>query len=325
MSRPPVFPLKPLPRPGRFRRTPPVIFLPILGLLALGLGWRQAATAFDLPGGVVEMVLGAGSLLWLWAVICYGVKALRRPGAVVDDLRVLPGRAGLAALAMSFAAMALVVLPYGFGAARGLTLAGLVLHLGFAALLVGLWRGAPAEARVVSPVWQLSFAGVIHAALPAHRLGWDGLVAVLFWTGLAMAVAIWLASLWQLWRRIPPAVLRPLLVLHVVPAALLGGVALDLGQGGAATGFAVLGGAITLALAVRLRWLIATGYSALWGAFALPLAAWAGLLVSLGGGWQMAGGIALVAATFLVLWVLQRVLRDWAKGTLAGRTNASEA
>ena len=73
------------------------------------------------------------------------------------------------------------------------------------------------------------------------------------------------------------------------------------------------------------RWITAAGYTPLWSAFAFPLAAYAGLLLALGGIWQGPGAVALLAAAVIGPAVALRVLRAWASGDLAVRTNAATA
>ena len=77
--------------------------------------------------------------------------------------------------------------------------------------------------------------------------------------------------------------------------------------------------------ALRLRWLTEAGFSALWGAFTFPVAATANLWLSVGGIWRVPGGVALVAATLVVLPIGWKVIALWARGQLAIRTNAATA
>lgn len=324
MSRPPpVFPLKPPVRIGAFRAVPPAIFPPILGLFGLGLAWRRGASAFGIPPGLPELLLGCVTLLWLFAACAYGAKVVRRPSVLADEVRVLPGLAGLAAAAMTVQVAAAVLVPYAAPVAGILLVAGLLLHGGVMLLtLRSLLRG-PAEARGVTPAWHLVFVGPIVAAVGALELGWAGLAGVLLAVTFPVALAIWGASLWQLVRRIPPAPLRPLLAIHLAPASLFAVVCAGLGQAPAALVAAVLASAILLALLLSVRWITASGYSALWGAFTFPLAATAGALLVLG--WTTAGGLLLVAATLIVPPIALRIFQDWAKGGLAARTNAAVA
>jgi tellurite resistance protein len=186
-------------------------------------------------------------------------------------------------------------------------------------------RAGPAEGRVVTPASHLIFVGPILGAVAALAFGWAVLAQALFVATLVAAVGIWALSLNQIVRRIPPAPLRPLLAVHLAPAAIFGLVALGLGWGQVALGFAALGGGLLLALIVSARWLLAAGFSPFWGALTFPLAAYASLLLSLDGSAALAGAVLLVGATLLIPPVLFKVCQSWARGDLATRTNAAEA
>ena len=90
MYPPPEFPPK---KSKMFARTPPAAFPVILGLLGLGLALRRGLAEAGWPEAVADMILGMAVLLWVFAIVAYGVKVFRRPGVVTEDMRVLPGRA----------------------------------------------------------------------------------------------------------------------------------------------------------------------------------------------------------------------------------------
>lgn len=317
-------------KPGLWRRTPPALFTPIFGLFGLALGWRRAVDAFGAPEAPGEILFGAVTLLYLFVLLAYAAKVLRRPGVVVDDLKVLPGRAGLAAAGLGAMLMALGLLPVSGALSATILMLATAIH-GLIAFLVirGLLR-APAEARGVTPVWHLSFVGFIVSALAAVPLGWSGYATVIFWISFAVAVGIWGASVAQFVRRDVPAPLRPLLAIHLAPASLLGSVALLLGYHALALGFGGLALAILAALLARPRWLLEAGFSPLWGAFTFPLAAFASLMQMLGAAgdgevFRVIGGLALVAATLIIPVIMWKVIQLWAKGQLQVKTNAAEA
>lgn len=319
---PPEFPPR---KPKLFAKTPPAVFPVVLGLLGLGLALRKGFTVLGLPGGAVEAALGALLVFWGFATLAMLAKIARRPGVVLEDLRVLPGRSGLAAGSMSGMAAAAVLVPYAPNAAYGLMIAALVAH-GVLAVLV-LWGllNAPAEQRVVNPGWHMSFVGVIVAALPALALGQVALAQGLLWLTMPIAALIWGISLAQLIARIPPAPLRPLLAIHLAPAALFAQVATGLEQGLLAQSFAAFGAVILLALLLAWRWVTAAGFSALWGAFTFPLAAYASALIGLGGLGETAGLVLAVIALGVVPAIGWNVLKLWPTGKLAAKTNAAEA
>ncbi|WP_054006074.1 TDT family transporter [Cypionkella psychrotolerans] len=319
---PPEFPPR---KPKLFAKTPPAVFSVVLGLLGLGLALRKAAVVLGLPGGLVEAALGAVLAFWGFATVALLSKIARRPAVLLEDLRVLPGRAGMAACSMSAMLAASVLVPYVPGIAYGLMVGALLVHGVLAGLVIWGLLQAPKEQRVVTPVWHLSFVGGIVAAIPALALGRMELAQALLWGAMPIAGLIWGASLAQLIGRIPPAPLRPLLVIHLAPAALFALVATGLGQDVLAQSFAGFGAVIFLALLLGLRWVTAAGFSALWGSFTFPLVSFAAALIGLGGQVEQIGLGLLAAAAVVVVGIAWKVLAMWPTGKLAAKTNAAEA
>lgn len=319
---PPEFPPR---KPKLFAKTPPAIFPVVLGLLGLGLALRKGLAVLGLPGGVVEAALGALLAFWAFATLALLAKIARRPGVLAEDLRVLPGRAGMAASSMSAMLAAAVLVPYAPGLAYWLMALALLAHALLAGLVIwGLWQ-APAEQRVVNPSWHLSFAGFIVAGIPALALGQTGLAQGLLWATLPVAALIWGISLAQLIARIPPAPLRPLLAIHLSPAALFCSVAAGLEQPLLAQSFAAFGAVILLALIVAARWVTQAGFSALWGSFTFPLAAYASALIGLSGMAGQAGLVLALIALGVIPAIAWHVVKLWPTGKLAAKTNAAEA
>ncbi|MBN2905894.1 MAG: tellurium resistance protein [Rhodobacteraceae bacterium] len=316
------------PRPRFGDQTPPAIFPPLLGAFGLGLAWRRAGEVFAAPTAVSELILGAVTLLFLFCLVAYGIKVRRRPGVVIEDLRVLPGRAGLAALVLSLYLLAATLVPLARPLAEAVLWAGLALHLGLVALVIRGFLTGPAEQRAVTPVWHLLFVGFIVAPIAALPLGHVGLSTVIFYGAGAAAAVIWTLSLVQLIRRDVPVPLRPLLAIHLAPACLLGTVAMLLDRPGAALVLAGLAGAILAALLVRLAWVIRAGFTPLWGAFTFPLAAFASLMLTLaaagqGGAFRLVGAVALIGASLAIPAIAAKVMQAWAKGGLGPKTNAA--
>ncbi|MDZ4093477.1 MAG: tellurium resistance protein [Paracoccaceae bacterium] len=317
---PPQFPPQRLPL---FSRMPPAVFPSIMGLLGLGLALRLGLRALGLPGGPAEMLLGAVSLLFLFSLAAYLSKIARRPGVVTEDIAVLPGRTGIAAMTLCVMLFALVLVPYDRKIAEWAVYLGLALHSVLAMLVIRYILTAPEGAGGVTPVWHLHFVGFVIGGVPAAYCGLPQLALAILWLTIPVAVAIWGISLMQLIRRVPPAPLRPLLAIHLSPAALFALLATALGQDGLAQGFVILGGGILIALLLAGRWLTRAGFSALWGAFTFPMAAYAAALFAVG--WDGAAVLVLAAALGVVPVVAVAVLKSWAAGTLAAKSNAAQA
>ncbi len=319
---PPEFPPRKVPL---FARTPPAVFPVILGALGLVLALRRGMEALGLSQGPVDLLAGLVVPLWVFAALAYGVKLARRPGVIWEEMKVLPGRAGLAAGTAGGLAVAAVVVPYAPEVARVVLFGGLVLHGILALVVVRALVGLPPEGRGVTPAFHLSFVGFIIGGLAAAPLGYEALARGLLWATVPVAGLIWGASLVHLLRRVPPAPLRPWLASHLAPAALFSTVAGLVGFEGLSVGFAVLGVGILLALVVAGRWVIEAGFSPMCGAFTFPLAAFASALIRLDGVFLWAGVAVLVAAIGVVPVMLWRVMKMWPGGKLAAKTNAAEA
>lgn len=324
---PPPPPLAPR-APGLWRSTPPAIFPPIMGLFGLGLGWRVLA---DQPGlqpldPIGEAILGATLLLAAFAVIAWTAKPLRRPAVILEDLRVLPGRAGLAGLALCIILSGAALVPYAPTAALTLAFTGSGLLAVVGGLIAWTLLTGPEEQRVVTPVFHLTYVGFILGPLTFARLGLIGLSTVILLATIVAALVIWGLSLHQLWHREPPAPLRPLLMIHLTPANFFTIVSVLTGHTTIAMAFAAVSLAILLALLVSLRWMLVAGFSPLWGALTFPTAACGtALILALGTPGLWLGGALLAVASALNPWVAFRVFKSWAKGDLAARTNAATA
>ncbi|MEF3047683.1 SLAC1 family transporter [Pseudotabrizicola sp. L79] len=317
---PPEFPPRKLPL---FARMPPAVFPSVLGLLGLVLALKRVTAAAGLPVGLADMAMGLAAGLWLFCAVAYGIKLARRPAVVAEDLRILPGRAGLAAASVGGFAFCAVLGFFSPDLARPALVLAFGLHIALVVLTIRALIAAPPEGRDVTPAWHLSFVGFIVGALAAIPLGWADLAQVILYGTMAMATGIWAYSLWQLTRRVPPAPLRPLLAIHLAPASLFASVAGLLGLTQLAQAMVILGLAILLALIAAGKWITSAGFSPLWGAFTFPLAAYASALLI--NGWVMAGGIVTVVALGANLWIAIKVIQMWPKGTLAAKTNAATA
>jgi len=308
---------------GLWRRTPPAIFAPVMGLMGLSLAWERGALAAGLPTGLAQALQGAVILLFAFCALAYLGKVVQRPSVVIDDLKVLPGRAGIAAFSLTVSLSAAVLVPFAPGVALGLASLGLGLQILLVATVARLILTGPPEGRVVTPVFHLTFVGFIIGPLAWVPLGYSGLAAAIWGLVLPVAIAVWGISLRDLIRRMPPAPLRPLLAVHLAPASLFSLVASGLGWSNLALAFGILAGVIALALLIFARWITEAGFSALWGAFTFPSAAIANAWLALG--WNVAGLVAMVAATALVLPISVKIMQAWAKGGLAVKTNAASA
>ena len=313
-------------KPGLWAQTPPAIFPPILGLFGIGLAWRRATEVFPVPVQIGELILGAVSLLFVFAVIAYMAKFLRRPTVMADDLRILPGRAGLSAASVAAMLFAATLVPYSFCAAKWALMLALVAQAIVAFVIVVVLAPAPLAQRRFTAVWHLTFVGFVVSASAAVPLGARIMTEVILVLTIPAAITIWVGHAYLMSKSPVPAPLRPTLAVHLAPACVFGIAAGLLGYIGLATlfGWMAIGGmAVLLA---RARYLTAAGFSPLWGAFTFPFAAFVNLMLILGAGsglMRVIGGIALIAGTLVIPVIAYKVMKMWAAGKLAAVTNAA--
>jgi tellurite resistance protein len=327
---PPAFKAQSEAKLPRWRKMPPAVFPPVLGAFGLATAWGRTGDAFNFTPAVGQILMGAVTLLYLYLAGNYLAKVIKRPGVVAEDLKVLPGRAGLAALSMAGMLLAVAVMSLSPALAKVVLVLAVTAHGAILALFLKAFLTGPAEARTVTPVMHLTFVGFIVSPFAALPLGWAGFATVVFWATMVAAVVIWALSARQFIKQDVPAPLRPLLAIHVAPASLLGTVALLLGKGTLGLGFGIFAIVLVAVLLLRAKWVIEGGFSPLWGAFTFPLAAFSSLMMVLGAAgygelFRVIGGVALIAATFFIPWVLTKILQLWLKGVLAAKTNAAVA
>lgn len=309
-------------RPSLVGALPPVIFLPILGLVALAQALAMAAWRLGFGMEMADLFRGMVAALWALAMGLLLVKLVRRPSVLLEDLRPLPGRAGLASATLGGMAVSVTLAPIWPGLALGLVLVSLALHQGLVALLFWRMQREGAAGQVPDPTWHLTFSGMLMAVPVLRLLEWNAVAAGILWLGLVTALSVWMLALAQMMRARPPAVLRPLLALHLVPATLIALTGLMLGMGGLARGFMVIAVLIFVALVLRLRWLTEAGFTPLWGALSFPLAMLSQALMTHG---ALATGLAVLGLALVAnLWIAFAVLRLVPGGRLAQRTNAAE-
>lgn len=333
-TQPPAFKAQSQAQLPRWRKTPPAVFPPVLGAFGLAFAWMRTVDAFGFSPALGQFLLGAVTLLYLFLVGHYIAKVGKRPGVLGEDMRVLPGRAGLSAMSMSGMLLAAAVLPFSMPLAKVILVIALLLQALIALIFLRNYITGPAEARNVTPVMHLTLVGFIVSPLAALQMGWAGFSQAVFLVSVLAALAIWIASAVQFIRQDVPAPLRPLLAIHVAPASLLGMVALLMGNGALGLAFGVFAALLVLALLLRAPWVLAAGFSPFWGAFTFPLAAFSSLMMVLGTAnmgpadgmvFDIIGAVALAGGTVFIPWVLVRVVQLWLKGQLATKTNAAVA
>lgn len=317
------------PKDEFWRRTPPAVFPSIFGFLGLGLAWRAAAAhaPIVIPEAISMIVLAIMGLLYMFCLAAYLSKISARPRVVIEDMALVPGRAGLSAMSLCLFLFAAAIFPLSPIVAFGALILGFVAHASLALVSVMVMRRSP-QGFTVTPVWHLSFVGFVLMPLSAISLGYFDLSALILGLSVVAAMIIYAISFRQLSISAPPPPMRPMLTIHLAPVSLFTTVAYLLGWTWPALLFAAVSVALGAMLLVRVRFLIAGGFSPLWGAFTFPVAALTTALFTVSPAVPVFGWIALVPLTIgslLTPYVAFRVLKMWRNGSLAQKTGAAVA
>jgi len=312
-----------------WRSTPPAIFPVCLGLLGLGLGWRNASAVLPVPHEVGDVLLGLGCAFYLYFVTCYLVKLIARPLVLIEDSENPPARAGIAAAAMSMMLLAAALLPLGISAPY-VWWAGVIAQIGACAIGVyAIWRD-PRETRQFSTFQYLTFVGPVVGPIAGIRLGYVTESLILTLAALVAYVIITSGLALQLLRKRPPVHLRPSLAISLAPVCLF---AISFGLLGYDRVFDLffwLSMAVAIFLILLIPWMIKGGWSPLWASFTFPLAAFLQVqvmaLARYGGGLATAGVyVAMAIATPIILIIAYRVTMMYVTGDLAAKSGAARA
>lgn len=252
------------------------IFPAVLGILGLGLAWRDAGISFGIPGWIGETVSGFGVGFFLAALVLYGMKAFRFRDIVLMEARAVPTASLVAAIPMNFLLIAGVVAPYTLILGEILWWIGVAGQLAVTIHVVGyVWLNKGLGVQSITPIWLLPTVGIILA--PISGSAFDYLFVN--WLLFGIAVFFWLALTPLLLYRLvfaeglaPPQ--RPALVIILTPPSLCVAAYVHL-QGGYMDPFAhmLFGVACMMALLLltKVKDFIALPFSMAWWAFTFPL------------------------------------------------------
>jgi tellurite resistance protein len=274
----------------------PLLAIP-LGLGGLGLAWRRADLWL-----VSEPVMALMVLAWLVILAAHLLRAARHPAAALADWRnpMRCGFAGAASIGMMLTAAALT--PYLPGAARGLVLLAIALHLVIGlSLLARVLRGEGSTAMLVPPLL-IPLVGNVLAPIFCAPLGLPMLGWMLFGVGMLLWLALQPLLLGRLFEAPLPPPLRPSLAILLAPSAV-GALAIEALGGPLAAYLALYGlAAFTfLLLLMVLRPMLGAGFTLGYWGFTFPLAAFTTATMKIAPGWI---GLGLLGLSTLVIGLI---------------------
>ena len=274
-------------------------------------------------------MLGVSTAFFLFFAVSFVAKVIARPSVILEDLKVPPARAGVAAFPMAIMLLAAALLPLGVqvplvwwtGVGFYYVATGLVAY--------SILTGSP-EARTFSPFQYLAFVGPIVGPIAGIPLGY---VTASFWLAMAAMVpyiAITAGFSIKLIKVRPPVPLRASLVIVLAPTSLF---ALAFGQLGIEWAYDLfywLAMALAVVMLIAAPWLTKGGWNPVWGSFTFPIATFTNLqIMAIGKGMGILATAGLVAGlligTPLILYIVWMSSKAWIRGELSKKTGAAVA
>lgn len=302
------------------------VFPAVLGIVGLGLAWRDAGAGFGIPGWIGEVISGFGTGFFLAVLVLYGLKTVLHPSATLKEVRSVPTASLMATIPMNFLLIAGVIAPYAIVVAEFLWWIGVVGQIAVTIHVVGyVWLNKALGVQSITPVWLLPTVGIILA--PISGSAFD--LPFINWLLFGAAVFFWLALTPLLLYRLifaeglaPPQ--RPALVIMLTPPSLCTASYIHL-QGGYMDPFAhmLFGVACMTALLLltKVKEFLALPFSMAWWAFTFPLDAFSRAAMLYNDHLEETGSailalVTLGVASLVVLLVFWRTVRFMFQGGL---------
>lgn len=255
-------------------------FAMIMGIVGLGLVWRDAAYQYQLPKLVGEVIIGFGAGFYLAILSIYGLKLIRFRDVCLKDIKDPSACNYLAAVGISLLLVAAGLAPYNFVLAEQLWFLGVAGQILATVYIVGrLWLNGASNLKNVTPAWFIPVVGIVVAPMTGAVFGHETLNWMIFGCAMFFWVSVFAVIVVRFLVHPPlPVYQRPLLVILIAPPSLCFAAYVEL-QGRYVDNVAemLMGIALItgLLLLVRIRDFATAPFSIRWWAYTFPLTAFA--------------------------------------------------
>ena len=206
----------------RLEHFPIAIFSIVMGMTGLALAWLKAHAVLGMPFVIGEGLRGAASVLFIFLLAIYGLKALRYRQAVVLEMR-HPVRINFfATLSISLLLLATAYVETHPEAALWLWGIGAVLQLMLTLAIFSSWlHHTHYEIHHANPAWFIPVVGNILVPVAGVRLASPELSWFFFSIGLVFWIVLLTIVLYRLFFHEPlPARLTPTLFILLAPPSV---------------------------------------------------------------------------------------------------------
>jgi tellurite resistance protein len=200
------------------------LFGSVMGTTGLSVSWKIVSSQFGAPDWIGEGLGALAAILFVVLLVSYAVKVLRSP-AVVRAEFTHPIQGNLfGTFIISILLLPVLIAPQNLALARGLWIAGAVLMISFAWLIVRRWMSERQLTIHATPAWIVPVVGVLDVpiALPHLGLAYAHVVmGAAIAIGLFFAVPLFTLIFSRLIFEEPlPSALEPTLLILVAPFAI---------------------------------------------------------------------------------------------------------
>ncbi|MCC7221429.1 MAG: SLAC1 anion channel family protein [Candidatus Contendobacter sp.] len=206
----------------RLEHFPIAIFSVVMGMTGLALAWLKAHAVLGMPFVIGEGLRGAASVLFIFLLAIYGLKALRHRQAVVLEMR-HPVRINFfATLSISLLLLATAYVETHPEAALWLWEIGSALQLMLTLAIFSSWlHHTHYEIHHANPAWFIPVVGNILVPIAGVRLASPELSWFFFSIGLVFWIVLLTIVLYRLFFHEPlPARLTPTLFILLAPPSV---------------------------------------------------------------------------------------------------------
>lgn len=170
---------------------PVALFAVVMGTGGLGLSWRVAHRVLGVPELVSHVALGFAGVAFAAILALYGAKALRHGEAMAAEFRHPVQVNFFAAISVALIVLSAAATPVLPALARALWIAGALLHLGLALVIIRRWLTHSQDEKQASPAWFIPIVGNILVPVAGVPLGFVDLS----WFFFAVGFFLWLPFL----------------------------------------------------------------------------------------------------------------------------------
>jgi tellurite resistance protein len=204
------------------RPIPASFFGIVIGLIALGSGWRMAAKLWGLPHWIGEALMLFGAVVWALLVVMYAAKWAWQREAALEEVNHPIQCCFIGLLPVSTVLVSTAAVPYSRATAICLFILGAVGSVGFSVWRHGgLWKGGRDPATTTPVLYLPAVAGNFVVAIAAGGLGWLEWGQLFFGAGLLAWLALESVILHRLLEAEPVALpLRPTIGIQIAPPAV---------------------------------------------------------------------------------------------------------